>query len=450
MRISIFGLGYVGIVSAACLSHLGHTIIGVDIAKYKVDLINKGILPIKEKNLDKLISKAMREKLLKATTSTKDAILSSDISFICVGTPPKRNGDLDLSALESVCGEIGSALRAKGSKEGRLNHIIVIRSTMFPGSLSILKNILEKSSGKKEGLDFYLATNPEFLREGSAIKDFFKAPYIVVGSENKEVGKKVLSIYSGIHTKKFIVKPEIAQMIKYASNSFHALKVTFANEIGSVCKELGIDGKKLMGLFCEDNQLNISSYYLKPGFAYGGSCLPKDLAALKNNANNLKLNTPLLDSISLSNLEHIKRGISLIESKKKKKIGILGITFKADTDDIRGNPILYIINTLLNKDYKIKIFDPLISDLNLKNISNSYRKEVYDLVCRENLKDKIVDISNLFSDIDSVLKQDIIIVSNQDKSLKKYLINLNENQSIIDLQGIFIKEKFKSKYISLN
>ena len=443
MKISVFGLGYVGSVTAACFAKIGHEVIGVDIVDYKIDAINKGKAPVEEQNLSQLIADQVKKKRLFALKETEKAIKESEISFICVGTPPKRNGDIDLSALKRVCEQIGNALKNKKQ------HLIVFRSTLFPGSIKVLQSVLEISSGKKAGKDFSIAYNPEFLREGSAIKDFFAPPFIIVGSENKEVCKKVLSCYKGIKSKKILVKPELAQMLKYASNSWHALKVSFANEIGSICKNLGINGKKLMGVFSEDNQLNISPCYLKPGFAYGGSCLPKDLSALKINAKKLKINTSLIDSISESNLEHINRAVKLIELTGKKKVGILGLTFKADTDDIRGNPILLVINRLLNKKLEIKIFDKLISKTNIKRINKSYRKEIFDLISRENLKEKVNSLSNLFTTLDSVLKQDIIIISNRDESLKEHLKKLSSKQIIIDLQNIFDKEDSEAKYISL-
>jgi len=440
MKISVFGLGYVGIVSSACLAKIGHEVIGVDVVDYKVETLNNGIAHIEEKDLNELVSEQVNKKRLSATKNAEDAILKTDITFVCVGTPPKENGDMDFSAIEKSCSEIGKALRKKKS------HIIVIRSTMFPGSFEKVKEIIEKSSGKKHGKDFYLATNPEFLREGSAIKDFFNPPYIIIGSEDKQIGEKVMNAYGEIKTKRFIVHPNIAQMIKYASNSFHALKVSFANEIGIICNKMNIDSKELMNLFCEDNQLNIAPYYLKPGFAYGGSCLPKDLAVLKNSAIKLGIDCPILNSISKSNLKHIERAVELIKSTGKKKIGILGLAFKPDTDDIRGNPILFVINKLLDAGYEIKIFDRIINESDIEAINESYRKEVYDLVNMENLKEKVGSISSLFSDMNSVLKQDIILISNRDPSLKDCLKSLSKNQIFIDLQNIYNKNDTNAEY----
>jgi len=443
MKIAIFGLGYVGCVSAACFAKLGNKVTGVDLIKTKVDSINKGEAPIKEKELEEMVREQVRAGRLSATSDVKKAVISSEISFICVGTPPKRNGDIDLDALKRVCEGIGNAMKEKE------DYTIVIRSTMFPGSFNILKEVIEKSSGKKYGKDFGMATNPEFLREGTAIKDFFNPPFVIIGAENKKIYDSVIKSYDGIEAKKISTDIGVAQMIKYASNSFHALKISFANELSAVCKKLDINSKELMEIFCSDTQLNISPYYLKPGFAYGGSCLPKDLAALKNNSEKLGLKCPIIDSISRSNTEQINRAIELIESKKKKSIGILGLTFKADTDDIRGNPIILVINSLLNKGYNIKIFDKLVNGANLENISNSYRKEVFDLINKEDLKEKVYEISNLFSKEAEVLKQDIIVVSNRDKSLKEYTKSLSKKQILIDLQSIFSKEDTPAEYNSL-
>lgn len=444
MRISIFGMGYVGLVSSVCFAKLGNKIIGVESVPYKIEMLKKGKITIEEKGLNEVFQEQFKRSNLVVTNDAREAILNTDISFICVGTPPKKNGSLDLKYLKKVSREIAIVLKDKDY------HIVVIRSTMFPGSLDIIKEIFEKYSGKRCGKDFDLAVNPEFLREGSAIKDFFNPPYIIIGAERSEIGKQALKCYNGIQSKKFIVKPDLAQMIKYSNNSWHGLKVSFANEIGAICKKIDVDGKKLMGLFCEDTELNLSPYYLKPGFAYGGSCLPKDTSALKMKSRELGLVTPIIDSISKSNFEQIKRAITLIKSLKKKRIGILGITFKADTDDIRGNPSLYIINDLLNEKYNIKIYDRLINKTDVERINKSYRKEIYDLISMQDLKEKIKNISALFSDLNSVLNQDVIIISNRDKSLKEELKKISKDKIIIDLQDIFSKSDFDCEYLSLN
>jgi len=293
MKISIIGLGYVGLTSALCFQRLGHEVIGVDMNPNKVSLINEEISPINGYT----IPLDMR---FKATSNIKEAILNSEISFICVQTPTTK-GKLDLSYLKKACKQIGEAIKKKK------HHLIVVRSTIFPGSYEILKKIIEKSSEKKCGKGFDMALNPEFLREKTAIKDFFNPSYVVVGAETKEIGLNVLECYKGIDAKKFIVKLEVAQMIKYLNNSWHALKISYTNEIGRICEELKIDGDKLMALFCADKKLNISEKYHKIGSPFSGSCLPKDLAVLQNNINKLKLNCPIIQSISKSNEEHKRK-----------------------------------------------------------------------------------------------------------------------------------------------
>jgi len=443
MNISIFGLGYVGSVSAACFAKLGHNVIGVDISKEKVKALNKCEPLIKEKGLNELL-KECKDKIT-ATTETIRAVHVTDISFVCVGTPPKQNGDIDLTSLKNVCMGIGKALKTKKG-----HHTIAIRSTTFPGTLPEIIKVIEKASGKGYPFGFNVVINPEFLREGSAIEDFFNPPFIIVGAGSNTSGQEVLDCYGTIAEKsRYIVKPEIAQMIKYANNSWHGLKVCFTNEIAAVCKKLDIDAKKLMSLFCLDHDLNLSSYYMKPGFAYGGSCIQKEISCLKNEAKKLGLKCSVIDSITPSNMEQINRAIQLIEKQNKKSIGFLGITFKAGSDDIRSNPILFVINKLLNKKYNIKIYDKLIGKENLKNISKSYRKEVYDLVNLENLKTKVKDISKLFASYDDVMEQDIIVISTRDKSLREEIMYLPKGKIIIDLQNIFDSSDTQATRINL-
>ncbi len=284
MEISVIGLGPVGEATAIGLSRIGNNVIGVDIEESRVDRINE-----------------MNESSLNATKDLEYAVSKSDLSFVCVGTPCKKNGEIDLSYLQVACKQIGRALRSVDS------HIVVVRSTFFPGSLEKLEGILEKESGKKSGEGFYIAINPEFLREDYALEDFFNPCYIVVGADNKEVGKRVMECYHRIAAGKFLVETNVAQMIKYANNSFHALKVAFTNELAAICGETDIDSNKLMGLFCEDIELNISPSYLTPGKAYGGRCLPKDLSVLQDNINKLKVKCPVIKAISESNKEQIKR-----------------------------------------------------------------------------------------------------------------------------------------------
>lgn len=388
-KISIIGLGYVGAVSLACFDYLGNEVIGVDIKPKKVNLIKKGIFPIKEKGIEDLMHEGMQ-----ATTNMSEALDKSNIVFICVGTPDRGDGTIDLKYLRRVCKEISLYMNKHNKKL-----TIVIRSTIFPGTYEQMKTVLERYSGKKEGKDFDLALNPEFLREGSAIKDFFNPPYIIVGTNIDNVGAEIFDCYGNIKCKKILVRPNVAQMIKYVNNSWHALKIVFANEIGSICKKLKIDGQGVMDIFCQDKQLNLSPYYLSPGFAYGGSCLNDDTNALIKKAEGLKIKIPLINSIPKGNDEHIKRALSLIKKTHKKKIGFLGLCFKAGTDDQRNNPIFEIIEKLKS--------DP------------KYSIEVYDK-----------NIEGL--EISKVLNQDLIIISARDKKLVRKA--LDSGKKVINLQ----------------
>jgi len=298
MKISIIGLGYVGLTTAICMGKLGHKVIGVDIDKEKVAKIKLKKSPLNVEKMDAYLKKYPFDVYL---GHHRKAIMNSNITFICVETPTKKSGSLNLMPLKRVCRTLGRAIKKKKYLGNKRYHIFVIRSTIFPGSFEILKKEIEESSGKKCGKDFDIATNPEFLREKTAIDDFFNPSYIVVGADKQEVGQKVMDCYSGIEAKKFIVDNNIAQMIKYANNSWHGCKVAFTNEMGRICDNLNVNKDELMKLFCEDTKLNISTYYMKPGKAFGGSCIPKDLAVLQKEGKKLKINIPIINSISKSN-----------------------------------------------------------------------------------------------------------------------------------------------------
>jgi GDP-mannose 6-dehydrogenase len=357
MRISVFGLGYVGCVSAACFCDLGHEVWGVDVDPGKVEFLQKGNSPIMEKELPELIRKYHDKGTLHATTSALEAISNTDISLICVGTPSRENGALNIEYVQRVSSEIGAAL-AKISHP----HMVVVRSTLLPGTtLREVLPRLEQNSGKKEGKEFTLAYNPEFLREGSAVRDFYEPPKTVVGALRPETAKAAAEIYRGIPGPVFLSRIEEAEMVKYADNVFHAVKIVFGNEIGIVAKQLGVDSHRVMEIFVSDTKLNLSPYYLKPGFAFGGSCLPKDVRALSAKARELDLRTPLLFSLMESNREHVQRAARAIMAFGKKKIGLLGLAFKAGTDDLRESPMVELVETLLGKGCKIKIYDKNVS-----------------------------------------------------------------------------------------
>jgi len=352
MKISIFGLGYVGCVSAACLAYEGHQVIGVDINPIKVKDINSGRSPVLEKGLEEHIAKAVANKSLYATLDPKEAVINSDVSFLCVGTPSKHNGSIEIEFLAKVSREIGVSL-GKKQKE----HLIVNRSTSLPGTLIHLGKIIEETSGKLMGRGFQLAANPEFLREGSAIKDFYDPPYTVFGCDAESTVRILKEIYSFLNAPFFVMPVEEAELIKYANNAFHGLKIAFANEIGRISKCFGIDARKIMKTVVADTKLNISPYYLKPGFAFGGSCLPKDLRALNNFAKHNDIDIPLTEAILISNELHISYAFDLINQKGRSNIGFVGLSFKPDTDDLRESPAVSLAERLIGKGNKLLIYD---------------------------------------------------------------------------------------------
>ncbi|MDQ3755430.1 MAG: nucleotide sugar dehydrogenase, partial [Acidobacteriota bacterium] len=322
MKLSVFGLGYVGCVSAACFAKEGHEVAGVDVNTVKVEIINSGRSPIVEAGIGELIGEMVKAGRLRATTDTATAVQDSELSLICVGTPSHANGSLDLTFVKRVCEEIGAALKAKGER-----HVVVIRSTMLPGTIEgVVVPALESHSGRRAGRDFGVCINPEFLREGTSLKDFYAPPFTLIGADEEDVAANVSRLYSGIDAPLYVTGIKAAEMVKYACNCFHALKVSFANEIGNICKNLGIDSHQVMEVFCQDTKLNLSPYYLKPGFAFGGSCLPKDLRAINYKAKELDVETPVLSSVLHSNRLQIERAVEMVLQTKKKNIGVLGFS----------------------------------------------------------------------------------------------------------------------------
>src|SRR5882724_4061502 len=366
MKISVFGLGYVGAVSAACLSREGHEVIGVDPDPVKVDLINSGKTPIIEKDIGQIIEQQVRAGQLSATTDVAIAVQQSELFLICVGTPSRSNGDIELKFVRRVCEQIGAALREHHGAPA-----VVIRSTMLPGTMrDVVIPTLEASSGQRAGVDFGVCINPEFLREGTAVYDFFNPPKTVIGQFNQASGDLVASLYARIEAPLIRTDIETAEMVKYADNAWHALKVGFANEIGNICKGLGLDSHKLMEIFCQDTKLNLSPYYLKPGFAFGGSCLPMDLRALLYKAKTLDVSAPILSAILPSNEQQIERGVRAVIEKGSKKVGILGFSFKAGTDDLRESPIVELAERLIGKGLDLRMYD---SNVRLASIHGANR-----------------------------------------------------------------------------
>jgi GDP-mannose 6-dehydrogenase len=422
MNISVFGLGYVGTVSAGCLARQGHTVIGVDLNRTKVDMINQGITPIIEKDIGTIVSDAVERGLLRATADTHDAVHNSDISFICVGTPSQSNGNLDLNHVRSVAEQIGAALRNKPA-----HHVVVGRSTMLPGSMrSVVFSALEEFSGKTTGVDFGVCYHPEFLREGTAVHDYHNPPKTVIGEHDAGAGDTLLGLYSDIHAPVMRTNIETAEIIKYTDNTWHALKVAFANEIGNLCKAVGIDGYEVMELFCRDTKLNLSPYYMKPGFAFGGSCLPKDVRALAYKAKSLDLELPVLNAILPSNRRQVEKGIRMIINKGRPRIGILGFSFKAGTDDLRESPMIDVIEALLGKGYQLKLYDSNVKLAALMGANQDY------------IMNRISHISRLMSEsMDEVLDfGETIVIGNNATEFHDVASRLKPGQTVVDLVRI--------------
>jgi GDP-mannose 6-dehydrogenase len=432
MKISVFGLGYVGTVSAGCLASGGHTVWGVDVNADKVAAINSGSAPIVEPEIADFIAKGRNEKRLFATVSSAEGIRETDVSFVCVGTPSQANGSLDLTHLKRVCEDIGMALKDKKSR-----HTIVFRSTTLPGTTEDLAiPLLEKHSGKAAGRDFFVCYNPEFLREGTSVKDYYHPPKIVIGEQTAGQGDVVEDIYAGIKAPTVRTSIKAAEMVKYSDNAFHALKVTFANEIGNICKRLGIDSHSVMDIFCQDTKLNLSKVYLKPGFAFGGSCLPKDLRALSYQAKRTDIDVPVLNAILQSNASHIKGVIQRIVGMGKKRVGFLGMTFKPDTDDLRESPLVEVIETLLGKGFHVSIYDKNVAMSRLIGANKRF------------IEEHIPHLSSLLVErIEDVVETaQVVVVGYASAEFVPALRSMRSGQLIVDLARIEGRESFSAAY----
>ena len=408
MKIAVFGLGYVGCVSLGCLAQNGHMIIGVDVVKSKVDLVNQGRPTIIEKDIDKIIGDQHNKGNISATNDYVFAVQESEISIICVGTPSTGSGHLNLDYVYNTASQIAEVLKTK--KE---YHTIAIRSTVMPGTNIKVCAIIEEITGFKKDVDFGVVSNPEFLREGSAVYDYFNPPVTVIGSSSAKSLEIMESVYSTINAPIKKVEPKVAELIKYVNNSFHALKITFANEIGNICKVLGVDSHEVMDLFVMDNKLNLSPYYLKPGFAYGGSCLPKDLKGLKTIAHDNYLKSPVLESVENSNNFQKQKVIDMISDSGIKELGILGLSFKPGTDDLRYSPIIDVAEYFIGKGYNILIYDKNISLSKLTGTNRSYiEKHIPHLsqLIRDNLqtvilKSKLIIITHKLSEFEGIIEK---------------------------------------------
>ncbi len=421
MRISIFGMGYVGAVCSACLAEAGHDVIGVDISTLKVDLINRGKSPVVEPGLDELLNQQILNGRLRATSDTVAAVLDSDLTMICVGTPSKKNGDLDLQYVEEVCAGIGAALAKKSTW-----HTVVVRSTVLPGTVNaVVVPALDAASGKVAGVDFGVAVNPEFLRESTAIRDYLEPPMTVIGEINERSGDALAQLYADLPAPLVRRPIEVAEMVKYACNAWHATKITFANEIGAIAKAAGVDGRSVMNILCLDRKLNLSPYYMRPGFAFGGSCLPKDLRALTYRAGQLDVESPLLSSILRSNKAQIEKAVDIVASFGKRRIGLLGLSFKAETDDLRESPLVELAETLIGKGYELSIYDRNVEYARVHGANRDY------------INARIPHVSSLLkSDIEEVIAgSEVMVLGNRDFQFADVLSRLNGEHHAVDLVG---------------
>ncbi len=421
MRVCIFGLGYVGTVAAGCLARLGHHVVGVDVDKTKVCFLNKGKSPVVEPLIQDIIAEQRGAGRVSATTSATEAILHSEISFICVGTPSTQRGHLNLEAVYSVAQQIAQALAQTTGF-----HVLALRSTVLPGTNDAVTAILEKASGKAGGKDFAVVSNPEFLREGTAVKDFYDPPFTLLASTSPEAIDRMRELYRDISAPIVETDVRVAEMIKYVNNSFHALKITFANEVGYICRKVGVDSRELMRVFCADKKLNLSPYYLRPGFAYGGSCLPKDLKALATIAHDNYLRCPIIENISASNEFQKEALLSEIISFGKQRIGFLGLSFKSETDDLRNSPIVDVIEKLLGKGFDLRICDPSVHLSRLKGANKKFIAERIPFISRF--------ITGSAGDV--VDHAEVVVIVNGDRSFVGPLSRACDDKIIYDLADL--------------
>jgi GDP-mannose 6-dehydrogenase len=419
MKVSVFGLGYVGTVSAASLAADGHEVIGVDVHPDKVAAVNEGRSPIVEPGLEGLLQQGVQAGRLRATADTREAVLGSDLSLICVGTPSRRNGSLDLAYLVRVCEQIGDVLAEK-----RDYHVVVVRSTVLPGTTQEqVIPALETRSGKKYGTGFGVAVNPEFLREGSALDDFRHPPLTLVGHNHAADAAPARALYERVDAPFFATSVQVAEMMKYTSNAWHAVKIVFANEIGNLCKRLGVDSHEVMDIFCQDDKLNLSRYYLRPGFAFGGSCLPKDVRALQYRAKEVDLDVPLINSVLESNRLQVAHALERIVEAGGKRIGLFGLSFKAGTDDLRESPMVILAEALLGKGFDLRIYDRNVSLARLVGANKQYIEEQIPHISR-----------HLCESLDDVIAgSDVIVIGNGAPEFSEAVTRCRDDQTIIDL-----------------
>ncbi|WP_138481432.1 nucleotide sugar dehydrogenase [Dyadobacter bucti] len=434
MNISIFGLGYVGCVSLGCLAKNGHTVIGVDVSQDKVNQINNGQATIVEKDIDEIILEQHQAGRISATTDFQAAVVATEVSIVAVGTPSSAKGHLNLDYIFNVARNIGEVLKTKDAF-----HVVALRSTVLPGTCEKFAHIIEDASGKKANVDFAVVDNPEFLREGTAVEDYYNPPLTLIGGENEQATSLLSTLYSQLPAEVIVTDTKTAEIMKYVNNTFHALKISFANEVGNISSALGIDSHKVMEIFCKDKQLNISPYYFKPGFAYGGSCLPKDLKGLQTLAHDLYVKVPLIESIDQTNAIQIQRAVSLLSKFFGKRIAILGLSFKAGTDDLRNSPSVELVETLIGKGFDISIYDSNIQIAKLTGKNKDY------------IESRIPHLSKLLVDnLDYVLeKSDVLVVCNKEQQFVEKF-NTIKGKTVVDLVRLPAHVKENNNYFGIN
>lgn len=420
--LSVFGLGYVGSVTAACLAHKGNRVIGVDIDAAKVRMLDSGRSPVLEKGINEMVEGARNAGRLLATTDATRAVFESDLSIVCVGTPSEKNGRIDVGHLQRACEEIGEALARK-----QKYHVIVFRSTIIPGTTeSLLIPTLEKASKKRSGTDFGVCYNPEFMREGTAVADFFEPAVTILGASQPQHVTLMRELYDWVPGKVFDTTIPTAEAAKYVSNAFHALKVTFANEVGTFCKKVGVDTESVFQIFTADTKLNASAAYLLPGFAFGGSCLPKDVRAFTYRAKEIDLRLPLMESILPGNKEHIERAAEAVLRCGKKKVGVLGLSFKSGTDDLRESPLIQLVKRLLGEGCELQIWDQNVS---LGKLVGSNRRYIEEIIPHIG--------SLLVSDLKTAVTScDVVVIGTREADSKVLGSYLREDQTVIDLVNL--------------